>query len=94
MACCLIALALMVPRVLLAVFYFVTDYFKVFETWYWPLLGFFFMPLTTLSYMAAMLNNNGKVEGWWIVLVVVAVLMDLSSNGSASKAKKKEGNHD
>jgi len=88
MACCLVAACLMVPRIVLFVMYFATDYFRVYETWYWPLLGFFFMPFTTLAYMAAMLNNNNVVSGWWLVLVVVAAITDLSSNGSATRAKK------
>ena len=79
----------MVPRIVLAVMYFATDYFKVYETWYWPLLGFFFMPFTMLAYMAAMLNNNNVVSGWWLVLVVVAAIADLSSSGSAAKKKNK-----
>ena len=92
MACCLIAACLMVPRVVLAVMYFATEYFRVYETWYWPLLGFFFMPFTTLAYMAAMLNNNNVVSGWWLVLIIAAAMVDLSSNRSAASKRNKESN--
>lgn len=89
MACCLVALCLMAPRLALAIMYFATDYFRAFQTWYWPLLGFFFMPLTTLAYMAAMLNNNNMVSGWWLVLLIVAVFGDLGSHsGAASKNRR------
>jgi len=87
MACCLVALCMMAPRLALAVFYFFTDYFEAFQTWYWPLLGFLFMPFTTLTYMGAMWNNDGSVSGWWLVLMIVAVIFDLGSNGSASTQK-------
>lgn len=55
-----------------------------------PLLGFFFLPFTTLAYAAAK-NTHGSVEGWWLVLVIVAVLMDLGvlqiGGGSVKKRR-------
>ncbi len=51
----------------------------------WPLLGFLFMPYTTLAYMAAMLNNHHELSGAWIVLVVVAVFFDLGGQGHSSR---------
>ena len=36
-----------------------------------PLLGFFFMPYTTLAYAWAQ-NSNGSVDGFYLVAVVVA----------------------
>jgi hypothetical protein len=39
----------------------------------WPLLGFLFMPLTTLSYAFA-INSSGSIDGLYLVLVVVTVL--------------------
>ena len=42
------------------------------------------MPFTTLAYMAAMLNNDHRVSGWWIVLIVIAVLADLSTHGGSA----------
>ena len=64
-----------------------SDYIgRAYETTLWPLLGFFFMPLTTLSYAFAM-NSNGAIDGMYLVLVVVTVLLDLGLVGAGSKTK-------
>ena len=65
-----------------------TDWFsQAYETTIWPLLGWFFMPFTTLAYMAAMLNNDHQVSGGWIILMFFAILFDLGGNISV-KVKK------
>jgi thiol:disulfide interchange protein len=79
-------MALAAPRFLMVMIWLLSDWFgRAYETTLWPLLGFVFMPFTTLAYMAAMLNNNGHVSGLWIVLLVLAVLTDLGSDGEASR---------
>ena len=71
MGCIVTCLALMAPRVVMAFILLLTSWFsRAFETWHWPLLGFLFMPYTTLAYMAAMLHG-GSVNGGWLALVVV-----------------------
>ena len=59
---------------------------RAYDTTLWPLLGFFFMPLTTLSYAFA-INSNGSVDGMHLVLVVVTVLLDLGLVGAGSKTR-------
>ncbi|MCX5670068.1 MAG: hypothetical protein NTU94_01940 [Planctomycetota bacterium] len=88
---CLLALvALATPRLVLAVIWLATDWFdRAFETALWPLLGWILMPYTTAAYMAAMLNNDRQVGGWWLVLLIVAVLADLGSNGSSRVTLRK-----
>ena len=72
-------IALFFPRVVLALIAIFTTWFHAaFNTPIWPILGFIFMPYTTLAYMAAMLNNNHSVSGGWLVLVIIAVLVDLA----------------
>ena len=53
-----------------------------------PLLGFFFMPYTTLAYMAAILNGGG-VYGSWLVLLVLAVLVDVSHWGWGARTRRR-----
>ena len=65
---------------------------RAFEGWFWPLMGFIFLPYTTLVYMAAMLNSNGRLSGGWIALLILAVLFDLSGDGaSASRGSRTSG---
>jgi len=66
--------------------FLLTNWFaSAYQTVIWPLLGFIFMPYTTLAYMAAMLNNNHNLSGGWIVLVIVAVFVDLGGQGKSAK---------
>jgi hypothetical protein len=69
-----------------------TDWFsQAFETALWPLLGFLFMPFTTLAWMAAMLNNNHQLSGWWVALFIVAVVADLGGTGRAARRANRRG---
>ena len=78
-------LALATPRLAIVLVFVFSDYLgRAYETTLWPLLGFFFMPLTTLAYAFA-INDNGSVDGMYLVVVVVTVLLDLGLVGWGSK---------
>lgn len=83
MPCILAAIAFFFPRlVLILLFLFSSFLSAAYQTVLWPVLGFIFMPYTTLAYAAAMNYGGGSVAGGWIVLIVVAVLLDLGVVGS------------
>ena len=91
MPCLLAILALSVPRVVLILVFLFSDYLaRAYETALWPLLGFFFLPLTTLAYAFAMNSNNGQVNGVYLALIVVAVLIDLGSLGGGDSARRRK----
>lgn len=82
MGCILAVFALFVPRLVMAAIFIFSHWFsQAYATVVWPVLGFIFMPYTTLAYMAAMLNNHHQVSGGWIVLLIVAVFIDLGGQG-------------
>lgn len=82
--CVISLLSLLMPRVVILVIAIFTEYMSIaYETTIWPVLGWFFMPFTTLSYCAAMVNNDHQVTGGWLILMIVAVVMDLGSNRNA-----------
>ena len=84
----LIALAL--PRVMMAIAFLMTDWFsRAFETRLWPIIGFLFMPYSTLAYMAAMLNNNHALTGGWLVLVIVAIIVDAGHWGGSGRTYRR-----
>lgn len=86
MPCLLAGLAFFFPRlVILILAIFSTWIGSAYSTWFWPVIGFFLMPYTTLSYALAMNNNNGSVNGLYLVLVVIAVLFDLGSWGGSGR---------
>lgn len=86
MPCLLTLIAVFFPRVVIALLWLFSYFLhNAYETWYWPLLGFFFMPFTTLGYAAA-INFGGELAGGWIVLIIITVLMDLGqASGAAAK---------
>jgi hypothetical protein len=84
MGCILTVVALLAPRVAMFFIWLLTSWFsQAFETVIWPVLGFLFMPYTTLAWMAGALH--GGVRGWWAVLIVVAVLFDIGHWGGGGR---------
>jgi len=75
-------LALFVPRLVLVLVFLFSDFLgRAYATVLWPVIGFFFLPLTTLAYAAAMNWNNGSVSGGYFIIVLLAALMDLGVVG-------------
>src|SRR5262245_6796954 len=88
MPCFVGCLALFIPRITIVLVVILSDYIgRAYQTTIWPLLGFFFMPLTTLAYAFA-INSNGSVSGIYLVVVVVAVLIDLGILGGGASNKQ------
>jgi len=86
MGCLLPLVAVFVPRVAMFFIFLLTNWFALaYQTVIWPVLGFVFMPYTTLAYMAAMLQNQHQLSGAWIVLVVIAVFFDLGGQGRSAR---------
>lgn len=83
-------LALFFPRLVIVLLAIFGDYLgRAFGgEWWWPLLGFFFMPFTTLAY-AFGVNHGGGVKGLYLVLVIVAVLLDLGVIGGGAEARRR-----
>ncbi len=53
-----------------------------------PILGFIFLPFTTLAYAWA-INTRGEVAGIQAIVVVVAVLVDLGVIGGGESHRRK-----
>jgi hypothetical protein len=88
MPCLVALLALFLPRVTMVLLYLFSDYLqRAFQTALWPLLGFIFMPYTTLAYAWA-INSNGSVSGLYLVVVVIAVLVDLGVMGGSARTRR------
>lgn len=89
MGCLVGCLALLFPRIALVFIYLFSNYLgRAYETDLWPLLGFLFMPLTTLAYAWAV-NTNKTVTGIYLAVVVVAAIIDLGLTGNGAREGKK-----
>jgi hypothetical protein len=90
MPCAVGCLALFTPRIAIILVVIFSNYLgEAYQTFIWPLLGFFFMPLTTLAYALAWhMQPRGSVSGLGLVLVVIAALIDLGIiGGNASNPR-------
>ena len=82
-------MALMAPRFAIVLVVLFSDYIgRAYDSLLWPLVGFLFMPLTTLAYAWA-INSRGSVEGLQLVVVVIAILMDLGLIGGSAASRKR-----
>lgn len=90
MPCLIVALLLGFPRLIMLGLWLFSDFFsRGFQTMLWPILGFFFAPLTTLAFGVAIINN-GSVSGIYLVLLIVAALMDLGFVGGPGLLRRKK----
>ena len=81
MPCLLLILVLAFPRIVLAVLFFFSNYLeRAYHGFILPLLGFIFLPLTTLAY-AWMVNSHKPLEGVNLLILLIAVLLDLGGLG-------------
>lgn len=88
MPCLIGCLALSAPRLAIVLVVLISDFIgRAYDSFVWPLLGFVFMPLTTLAYAAA-INWHGSVSGLYFAVVLVAALMDLGFIGGTAKGRK------
>jgi hypothetical protein len=75
--CLLLIVFLAFPRIALAVLFLFTDYLqRAYHGLLLPVLGFIFVPLTTLAY-AWMVNTRQPIAGINFVILIIAVVIDL-----------------
>lgn len=81
MPCILLLIVLAFPRVVLLLMFLLSTYLqRAYHGLLLPLLGFFFLPLTTLAY-AWMVNSHMPLEGLNVLILIVAVLIDVGGLG-------------
>jgi hypothetical protein len=75
--CLVLIIFLAFPRIALVLLYFFSTYLqRAYHGLILPLLGFLFLPLTTLVY-AWMVNTRQPIAGINLVFLIVAVVIDL-----------------
>jgi len=87
MPCCLLALIVFAfPRAVLVVMFLFTNYLQhAYHGILIPLLGFLFLPVTTIVY-AWLVNTgslvHGDISGGNLLILIIAVIIDMGGFGS------------
>jgi hypothetical protein len=81
MPCLLLIFGIAFPRLILALLFFFTRYLdRPYHGFLVPLLGFLFLPLTTLIY-AVIINSGHTPDGLYLIALIICVLADLGLIG-------------
>ena len=89
MPCLILIIFLAFPRIALALLFFFTNYLdRAYHGFLGPLLGFLFLPLTTLVY-AWIVNTRQPLAGINLVFIVVAVVIDLGGLGHGASRRRR-----
>jgi hypothetical protein len=80
------------PRLAIILVAIFSNYLSdAYDSWIWPVLGFFFLPLTTLAYAFAWHLGEGSVNGIGLVLVILAVLVDVGLLRTGERSRRDYG---
>jgi len=86
MGCLLMLFSLITPRLIMVVLWLFTDYLsRAFGSFFWPFLGFLFLPTTTMAYAVAENAYHG-VHGWGLAIVIAGVVIDFGLLGGGGRA--------
>ena len=89
MPCFLLIVILFFPRLALALIWLFSNYLeRAYQGILIPLLGFFFLPLTTIVY-AWEVNSGRPTTGINLLWLLIAVIIDLGGLGGGARRKSK-----
>jgi hypothetical protein len=89
MPCLLALLIVAFPRIGMLLLYFFTNFFsRAYDSILILILGFVFLPLTTILY-AWIVNAGHTVAGVYLVALIVAVLADLGVLGGGEYQRRR-----
>ncbi|MDZ7640253.1 MAG: hypothetical protein U5J83_18700 [Bryobacterales bacterium] len=89
MPCLIVLLVLAFPRLVLLGLYFFSSYLSTaYQGILVPLLGFCFLPITTIAY-AWLVNSSLPLEGLNLLILILAVILDVGSWGGGAFRRRK-----
>ena len=87
---CLLILGILFPRAVLLLLFFFTNFLShAYHGLLLPVLGFFFLPLTTLVY-AWIVNSGSSVQGPYAIALIVCAMVDLGLIGHTARQRRWE----
>jgi hypothetical protein len=88
MPCLFVVILLAFPRFALVVMFLTSTYLqRAYHGLLIPLLGFLFLPLTTIVY-AWLTNSHMRFEGINLVYLLIAVILDLGGLGGGESHRR------
>lgn len=89
MPCLLLILFVAFPRIALVLLFLFSNYLqRAYHGLLLPLLGFIFLPLTTLAY-SWMVNSKLPIAGVNLVILIIAVVIDVGSLGGGEYHRRR-----
>lgn len=73
------------PRVALFCAWLFSGWYAAFNSTLIALLGFLFLPWTSLAWMYIFFHNHGQASGGYVVLLAFAVLVDAGTYGGGGR---------
>jgi hypothetical protein len=87
--CCLLVLFMVFgPRLFLIAVWLLTNWYAAFDSRLVALLGWLFLPYTSLAWMFIYFHNAGQIQGGYLILLVLAVLVDIGVLPGSHRAVK------
>ena len=84
MGCLIALLGLITPRFIMVMLWLFTNYLnRAFDSFFWPFLGFIFLPTTTLAYAVAQ-NSFDGIRGFGLFLLILGMLIDFGVIGGGA----------
>lgn len=81
MPCLLVLVILAFPRVVLVLLFLLSNYLdRAYHGLLLPILGFIFLPITTIVY-AWLVNNGRPLDGINLLILIVAIVIDAGGLG-------------
>ena len=81
-------LAFVGPRVVLVLLFLFTNYLqRAFDTFLLPLIGFLFLPWTTIEWAIAQ-NELGGANGIGLLVIVLGLLADIGVLGGGARGRR------
>jgi hypothetical protein len=88
MPCLVVILLLVFPRIALVLMFLFSNYLqRAYHGLLLPLLGFLFLPLTTIAY-AWMVNTARPIAGINLFILIIAVVIDVGGLGGGEHHRR------
>jgi ABC-type antimicrobial peptide transport system permease subunit len=93
MGCLVVILSLITPRFVVLLMWIFTDSLaRAYGSWFWPTLGFFVAPTTTIAYAVArndLSTATGGITAAGTLVIVVGVLIDIGLIGGNARKRRR-----